>query len=446
MYRVRTPTKNVPLLIAPAVIEGYSENVVETLHMKNLLHLGEDRYLTTLMLKHFPKYKLTFTSDAQSKTSVPVQWPVLLSQRRRWINSTVHNLVELTLLPQLCGFCCFSMRFIVFLDLFSTAVQPAALVYIGYLIYSVVATDNPFPLISVIMIAAIYGLQVIIFLLKREWAMIMWMLLYLLAYPVVGFYVPLYSFWHFDDFSWGNTRVVVGDKGKQVLAPDIVPFDPASIPRRRWADFEKDAFEKTSNPSEYDPRSGAGSMRSASAAPGLVPTPLGFMPPPTSTYGGGSVYGTASNMGGSVPMSPYAPGGFAGGYQALNGQQQMMYPPQGQPQQMPPGYSFGYAESVGSQRMSMAGGDANRLSMYSNGMQPGVVVVPSLMSGPAVGAGEPTDEQLLVEIRRILATADLMTVTKKQVRDELTALFRVDMTPRKAVINQFIEEVLQGRL
>jgi chitin synthase len=36
------------------IVEHYSENVVDTLHTKNLLLLGEDRYLTTLMLKTFP--------------------------------------------------------------------------------------------------------------------------------------------------------------------------------------------------------------------------------------------------------------------------------------------------------------------------------------------------------------------------------------------------------
>ena len=34
MYRVRTPVKNVPLLIAPSIISDYSENVVDTLHLK----------------------------------------------------------------------------------------------------------------------------------------------------------------------------------------------------------------------------------------------------------------------------------------------------------------------------------------------------------------------------------------------------------------------------
>jgi chitin synthase len=70
-------------------------------------------------------------------------------------------------------------RFVIFLDLFSTIVQPAGVVYIGYLIYSgVMASTNTgitsevFPLISIIMIVGIYGLQVIIFLLKRQWAMV----------------------------------------------------------------------------------------------------------------------------------------------------------------------------------------------------------------------------------------------------------------------------------
>ena len=47
---------------------------------------------------------------------------VLFSQRRRWINSTVHNLCELIFLPELCGFCLFSMRFFVFVDLLGTLV------------------------------------------------------------------------------------------------------------------------------------------------------------------------------------------------------------------------------------------------------------------------------------------------------------------------------------
>jgi chitin synthase len=33
-------------------------------------------------------------------------------------------------------------------------------------------------------------------------------------------WIPCYSFWHFDDFSWGNTRVVVGEGKKTIYVAD----------------------------------------------------------------------------------------------------------------------------------------------------------------------------------------------------------------------------------
>ncbi|RYF30020.1 MAG: hypothetical protein EOO38_32760, partial [Cytophagaceae bacterium] len=63
---------------------------------------------------------------------------------------------------------------------------------------------------------------------------------YILAIPVFSFFLPLYSFWKMDDFSWGSTRLgeynsstvigcpvsrladcaVVGDKGKKIVIHD----------------------------------------------------------------------------------------------------------------------------------------------------------------------------------------------------------------------------------
>ena len=117
MYRLRTADKGRPLIISDQLIKEYSDNDIDTLHKKNLLSLGEDRYLTTLMTKHFPSMSYKFIPDAYASTAAPETWGVLLSQRRRWINSTVHNLVELAALEDLCGFCCFSMRFVVMVDL-----------------------------------------------------------------------------------------------------------------------------------------------------------------------------------------------------------------------------------------------------------------------------------------------------------------------------------------
>lgn len=136
MYRIKTPkgAQNywVPILANPDIVEHYSENVVDTLHKKNLLLLGEDRYLSTLMLKTFPKRKQVFVPQAVCKTTVPEEFKVLLSQRRRWINSTIHNLMELVLVRDLCGTFCFSMQFVVFIDLVGCVVLPAAITFTIY--------------------------------------------------------------------------------------------------------------------------------------------------------------------------------------------------------------------------------------------------------------------------------------------------------------------------
>ncbi|KAL4780366.1 chitin synthase-domain-containing protein [Aspergillus varians] len=238
MYRLRTADRGRPLIVSDKLLDEYSDINVDTLHKKNLLALGEDRYLTTLMTKHFPTMSYKFIPDAYASTAAPETWSVLLSQRRRWINSTVHNLVELAALKDLCGFCCFSMRFVVMVDLLGTIILPATCVYLVYLIYLVASKTGPFPMISIIMLAGIYGLQAIIFIIKRQWQHIGWMIIYLCAYPIYSFVLPLYSFWKQDDFSWGNTRVVIEEKGsKRVVAVEDEPFDPRSIPVQRWDDY-----------------------------------------------------------------------------------------------------------------------------------------------------------------------------------------------------------------
>ena len=112
------------------------------MHKKNLLLLGEDRFLTTMMLRTFPKRKLIFVPRAFCKTTVPDTFKVLLSQRRRWINSTIHNLMELVLVNELCGVFCFSMQFVIMIELIGTVVLPAAVVFTLYNFYAGVKFSN----------------------------------------------------------------------------------------------------------------------------------------------------------------------------------------------------------------------------------------------------------------------------------------------------------------
>ncbi|KAJ1581371.1 hypothetical protein NDA11_001953 [Ustilago hordei] len=301
LYRIRSSDKGRPLFISNRIIDDYSENRVDTLHKKNLLHLGEDRYLTTLVLKNFPTFRTKFIAHAKALTSAPERFGVLLSQRRRWINSTVHNLAELVLMPELCGFCLFSMRFIVFIDLLGTVILPATAVYLVYLIVTVASHQAAIPYISIAMIAAVYGLQAILFLLKRQWQYIGWLIIYILAYPVFSFFLPIYSFWHMDDFSWGNTRIVVGEKGnkKIVAGTDDEPYDDTMIPVKRFSEYQREVWEEGAAASI---RSG---MTGASGPFGNSQAILHSGPP--SLYKAGSAYA------GSVAGSDYGQG-FVGDY------------------------------------------------------------------------------------------------------------------------------------
>jgi chitin synthase len=62
---------------------------------------------------------------------------------------------------------------------------------------------------------------------------------YLVSLPIWNGVLPAYAFWHFDDFSWGQTRRVAGDKGGH-HGDKEGEFDSTHIVMKRWAEFERD--------------------------------------------------------------------------------------------------------------------------------------------------------------------------------------------------------------
>ncbi|KAK8048840.1 hypothetical protein PG994_010570 [Apiospora phragmitis] len=251
MYRIKAPkgAQNywVPILANPNVVEHYSENVVDTLHKKNLLLLGEDRYLTTLMLRTFPKRKQVFVPQAVCKTTVPDTFMVLLSQRRRWINSTIHNLMELVLVKDLCGTFCFSMQFVIFIELIGTLVLPAAIAFTFYVVIISIVHQPP-QIIPLVLLGLILGLPaVLIVCTAHSWSYVVWMFIYLLSLPVWNFILPTYAFWKFDDFSWGDTRKTAGEKTKKAGIEYEGEFDSSKITMKRWAEFERERRIRENN-------------------------------------------------------------------------------------------------------------------------------------------------------------------------------------------------------
>ncbi|KAF9113168.1 Chitin synthase, class 3 [Mortierella sp. AM989] len=255
MYRIKAPKGPngywVPILANPDIVEHYSENVVDTLHKKNLLLLGEDRYLSTLMLRTFPKRKMMFVPQAICKTVVPDTFKILLSQRRRWINSTIHNLMELVLVRDLCGTFCFSMQFVIFMELVGTVVLPAAISFTIYLvtisIYKAISHNESIPdtTVPLLLLAAILGLPaVLIVMTSRKMVYVGWMMVYLGSIFVWNFVLPAYAYWHFDDFSWGQTRLVAGEVAGGDHSAKEGQFDSSHIVMKRWGEWERERRQK----------------------------------------------------------------------------------------------------------------------------------------------------------------------------------------------------------
>ncbi|KAF5025471.1 hypothetical protein F66182_2447 [Fusarium sp. NRRL 66182] len=448
MYRLRTADKGKPLIVSDEVIKEYSVCDVDTLHKKNLLSLGEDRYLTTLMTKYFPSMSYKFIPDAQCKTAAPESWSVLLSQRRRWINSTIHNLVELMQLKELCGFCCFSMRFVVFVDLFGTVLLPSTCVYIGYLIYILATGSGPIPYISLAMIAAVYGLQALIFILKRQWQHIGWMIIYFLAFPIYSFILPIYSFWNQDNFSWGNTRIVLGEKGsKQVVAVDDEGFDPRSIPLQRWDDYalannlpgrrggyqEKfdysygDQYEMDEIKSVYS----AGPQGSVLTG---MPGRNTYMPPQSPAFNNGRT----STMGLQHRQSMMSMGT---GIHDMRSQS----PYQDYPGQNP---SVGNLRGQANLSPAMGGQSRSGTALGFNGGSRSPM--PDAMRSQSSfdfqqGHAGPNDMAIVESIRSVLCEVDLDTVTKKQVRALVEQRLQTELVgERRTFMDRQIDHELEN--
>lgn len=195
--------------------------------------------------------------------------------------------------------------------------------------------------------------------------MIGWMIIYILAMPVFSLGLPLYSFWHMDDFSWGNTRVVTGEKGRQVVVSDEGKFDPASIPKKKWEEYQAELWEGQSGRDYGDARSEISGYSYATKS----------HYPATTEY----------NYPQSRAMS--AQGGY---------------------------------ERYGS-RLSLAPSEI----MARGGM--GEVEMADM-------GALPSDDAILGEIREILQTADLMTVTKKSIKMELERRFGIALEAKRAYI------------
>jgi len=192
--------------------------------------------------------------------------------------------------------------------------------------------------------------------------------------------------------------VVTGEKGRQVVITDEGKFDPASIPHKKWEEYQAELWEaqtvKDDNRSEV------------------------------SGYSYGTKYAPAVSEYNFPPSRPLS-----------------------QVEMRNSNYPYETRNVSGhNSRMSLAQSDALGLGMDNRQSQYGGSQFYGQEHEMANFAGLPSDDALLAEIREILKTADLMTITKKSIKVELERRFDVQLDARRAYINSATEALLSGQL
>jgi chitin synthase len=135
------------------------------------------------------------------------------------------------------------MQFVVFMELVGTLALPAAISFTVYLI--IIAIMGQPAILPLILLALILGLPaVLIVMTSRKIVYVGWMLIYLISLPIWNFVLPTYAYWHFDDFSWGDTRKVEGIAKDKGHGDEGGKFDSSVITMKKWNEYEMERRTK----------------------------------------------------------------------------------------------------------------------------------------------------------------------------------------------------------
>ena len=173
---------------------------------KNLLELGEDRYLTSLIMKEFPDKYVSYVSDAKCFTCVPNSFKVLIDQRRRWTNSLISCLIMMAISPPVQSLVRhIKMYFIIAVELFIVFLLPLILL-IGIVLSILSLTLQGFSSAPLIITLLVLCLNLIVATLALKMDMVLKFIPFFAYLPVFSGLIPLYSIWNLDDLRWGLSR------------------------------------------------------------------------------------------------------------------------------------------------------------------------------------------------------------------------------------------------
>ncbi|KAI9319500.1 chitin synthase-domain-containing protein [Dichotomocladium elegans] len=176
-----------PCCLHPTVLRGFATPKADTMHMKNVLLLGEEQYLSVVLLKSHPHHRLGFEPEAVGYVTLPTNLFALQGQQSRSIRVAFHNQLEMQRVAWDLGFGCwlvsvtklFDMIFSVPVILYLYSIFIRLFMHFG-LAYAIIALS----------FGCLVSLHIIYFIVRRQFKYVLWFIIYCL------FSVPLFAIWY----------------------------------------------------------------------------------------------------------------------------------------------------------------------------------------------------------------------------------------------------------
>jgi cellulose synthase/poly-beta-1,6-N-acetylglucosamine synthase-like glycosyltransferase len=164
-----------------------------------LLTIGEDRYLSTLILRTFPEYDTVYVPAAVCTTSVPESLSVLMDQRRRWTNSLIHCHVDHMIHPPKFPTSRQTFFFftVIFLELWMVFMLPE-LIACGFF-FLFISLARGMSTLSIVLTCIFLCIPLFVATFTGRWRQYFYWFTFFCGIPVFSIAIPVWSLWQLDN-------------------------------------------------------------------------------------------------------------------------------------------------------------------------------------------------------------------------------------------------------
>lgn len=185
-----------PVCIHPTALRGLACPRPDTLHMENMLLLGEEQYFGLVLLRSHPSHRFGFEPEAVAYATIPTHFLGLQGLQIRNLRAALHTQIEFQHASKHLGVMYWFMSLTKLLDMIFS--MPIIVYLYNVFIRYFVGHDLAYAII-VGSFAGLIVLYIFYFIVRRQFKYILWFILYcIFGVPLFHIYFPLLAIWCSD--------------------------------------------------------------------------------------------------------------------------------------------------------------------------------------------------------------------------------------------------------